>query len=87
MKKFVLMLLTAFFSFAQSVQVTKSQKSVGDNLKANNELIADVFIFPERIENFTIDSANNKVTLSLRNLSKNGKYLQNKGQIVLYDLN
>lgn len=90
MKKFVfffVMLLTAFFSFAQSVQVTKSQKSVGDNLKANNELIADVFIFPERIENFTIDSANNKVTLSLRNLSKNGKYLQNKGQIVLYDLN
>ena len=83
---FSVIILQSAFAFAQSVQVTKSQKSVGDNLNSHTEIIADVYVFPDRISFFEIDSTNNYATVGLRNFNKNGKTLQNKGKIVTYDL-
>lgn len=61
--------------------------SQGFNYAQNAEIQAIEYSFPERIDEFKIDTVSEIASILLRGLSKNGKYLNNTGTFVLYDLN
>lgn len=69
------------------VAQTKSEKIVGKNLINNSDIKATVYTFPERIYESYIDTTNNTMTLQLRGTSKNGKWMNNTGNVIFYDLN
>ena len=73
--------------YAQSeIQIPDKVIVNGKNYKTNNDIRAKEYVFPERIENSFIDTISNLLTVQLRGISKNGKYLNNSGNILLYDL-
>lgn len=78
--------LIAFQSTAQkNINVLTQSREVGKNLLTGEAVKANEFTFPERIQDFQIDTINNYLTIQLRRISKNGKYLKNKGHVVRYD--
>lgn len=79
--------IISLISFAQKeLLILTNERTIGKKIKTNNEIIAKEFIFPERIDNSYIDTLTNCLTVQLRGTSKNGKWLNNTGNIVLYDL-
>lgn len=73
--------------FSQSKLVSiENDKIFGKNFKTNSDIIGTNYLFSERIENSYIDTISNLLTLQLRGITKNGKYLQNSGNIALFDL-
>ena len=93
MKKFIILplfLLTLTISaIAQTsyVKVLSNEQVVGRNLITDREITALKYTFPVRIHEFETDSVNNRVTLQLRNLSRKGKFVDNEGKLVQFDLN
>jgi hypothetical protein len=91
MRKLVSLCFFSFIGltiFAQSeLTILNNEKVIGKNNLTNKDLVAKEFIFPERIHETNIDTVSNCITVQLRGTSKNGKWLNNKGNIVLYDLN
>lgn len=84
---FLLFSLVGLICFAQNdLQILSNEKTIGKNFKANNEIKAKEFIFPERIFHSYIDTTSNLLTIQLRGVKNNGKYYKNKGKLVLYDL-
>ncbi len=80
------LLLIAFQSLAQKeITVITNTKEVGKNLLTGEPVRANELTFPDRIHDFQIDTVNNYLTIQLRGLSKNGKWLENKGSVVRYD--
>ena len=72
---------------AQSeLSIQDGEKIIGKNLKTNKDILAKELLFPERIDHFQVDSTSGFLTVQLRGTSKNGKWLNNTGTIVLYDL-
>lgn len=69
------------------LSILSSQRAIGKNNLTGKEIIAKEFIFPERIHETYVDTLNGCITVQLRGLTKNGKYLKNTGNVVLYDLN
>lgn len=90
MKKYLIVVLLISNSlpfFAQSNVVSLNrEKIIGKNLKTNVDIKAREFIFSERIYNSYIDTISNLLTVQLRGTSKNGKWLNNTGNIILYNL-
>lgn len=84
-----LFLLMSIFSFGQKndIEVSILEKTMGHGLKDSSIIIqgTEVF-FPERIHEVFLDTTSNFLTVQLRGVSKNGKWLDNSGQIVQYDL-
>jgi hypothetical protein len=73
--------------FAQSeITILYNEKTIGKNNLTNKDIIAKEFIFPDRIHDTYLDTITNCITVQLRGTSKNGKWLNNKGNVVLYDL-
>jgi outer membrane protein assembly factor BamB len=73
--------------YAQSnLTITNSEKIIGKNYLTNKELKAKEYVFPQRIDHSFIDTTTNQLTVQLRGLSKNGKWLNNSGDLILYDL-
>ena len=72
-----LLFLISVESFSQSsnVLVLTNEKSIGKNLINRKQIEAKEYIFPERIENSYIDTTTGFLTVQLRGLSKNGKWL------------
>ncbi len=91
MKVIYLVLLTLFsihsFSQKNDFEVLSSEKVVGKNLFTSSEIKGVEYIFPNRIHEIYLDTTSGFLTVQLRKLSKNGKWLNNKGHILLYDLN
>jgi outer membrane protein assembly factor BamB len=58
----------------------------GKNYLTKNDIKAKQYIFPERIDNYYIDTTSNLLTVQLRGTSKNGKWLNSTGNVILYDL-
>lgn len=58
---------------------------IGDKLDGT-ELKAACYTFPERIQTFSVDSSLDSLYLHLRETTKNGKYLKNRGEIALYHI-
>jgi outer membrane protein assembly factor BamB len=89
--KYFIFLLTSVIQinncFAQKdviVDVTTNKKPVGIYLINQQPINAVEYTFPERIHDFKVDTLNSYLTIKLRGLSKNGKWLDNKGSIVRY---
>lgn len=82
----ILMFLICFQGFAQkNPEVPVNSREVGKNLLTGESIMAKEYTFPERIHDFQVDTVNNHITIQLRGLSKNGKWLDNKGKVVRYD--
>lgn len=91
MNKFYVFLLTlnsiASFSQISDFQLQIKKEKSGYNKVNNKEIEIELFELSERVESIYFDSISNYLTLKLRGLTKNGKYLNNVGKIVQYDLN
>jgi outer membrane protein assembly factor BamB len=82
----VLMFLSSFQGFAQkNPEVLVNSREAGKNLLTGKSIMAKEYTFPERIHDFQVDTVNDHITIQLRGLSKNGKWLDNKGKVVRYD--
>jgi hypothetical protein len=66
--------------------VTTNKKAIGNNLITQQALNAIEYTFTDRIHEFKVDTLNNYVTIKLRGLSKNGKWLDNTGSVVRYSI-
>ncbi len=83
---FSLIFLISLQGLAQKeTEVTSKPIEAGKNLLTAQPVPAMEYTFPERIHDFQLDTVNNHITIQLRGLSKNGKWLDNKGQVVRYD--
>lgn len=69
----------------KEITVLANFKEIGKNQITGEPVLANEYIFPERIHDFEIDTVNNYLTIQLRGFSKNGKWLNNKGYVVRYD--
>lgn len=91
MRRLISSFFLSFFSltiFAQSDLIIQNNvKVIGKNNLTNKDIVAKEFVFPDRIHETRIDTVSNYITIQLRGKSKNGKWLNNKGKIVLFDLN
>jgi hypothetical protein len=73
--------------FAQSeLTILHREKLIGKSYLTNKEILAREFIFPERIADTYIDTISSSITVQLRGTSRNGKWLNNSGDIILYNL-
>ena len=80
-------LLTIASVYPQSeLQISHTKKVIGKNLKTNSDIRATEYVFPERINDISVDTITNLLTVQLRGLTKNEKYLTKNGDILLYNL-
>lgn len=71
--------------FAQKeTKILSNKKEIGYNLLTKESIHATELTFPNRIHDFQFDSIDNSFTIKLRGLSKNGKWLDNKGSVIKY---
>lgn len=74
-------------SLAQTPSVKiNDNRIVGKNYSLQSEILANEFEFEKRINHSFVDSISGYATLELRKLSKNGKVLDLKGLIFVFDL-
>jgi hypothetical protein len=79
--------VSALTVVAQSeLPIQNGEKFIGKNLKTNKDILAKELLFPERIDHYQLDTTSGFLTVQLRGTSKNGKWLNSTGTIVLYDL-
>jgi len=85
---FLLLCLPGFAIFAQTPAITVIQKEIvsGKNLITNTDIPAREYVFPGWIGDYYLDTTTNLLTVQLRNMSKNGKLIRNKGKLILYDM-
>jgi len=83
---FCLVSITAFGQ-KNKLQVLSNEKIFGKNLLDSSEIKGFEYIFHDRIHEVFIDTTTGFLTAQLRGVSKNGKWLDNKGNIIQYDLN
>lgn len=90
MRRIVIIALFCLFGLTvfgqKGVNISYGDRVVGKNHLVNKDIVAKEALFPERIHDFYYDSVSNCLTVQLRGTSKNGKWLNNKGHIALYDL-
>ncbi len=79
-------LVSSIISAQSSLLILTNEKVIGKNFIANSDFLAREYNFPERIENSYIDTVTNLLTVQLRGITKNGKWLNSTGDMVLYDL-
>ena len=86
--KIYLTLIILCLTFLQSYPQPKgvNHKIIGRNHLTNHDIQAKEYIFQDRIYNLFIDSTSNMLTIQLRGTSKNGKWMNNTGDLILYDL-
>lgn len=82
------LLIFAMNSNAQknAINVLHNEKVIGKNLITKSDVKAIEHSFPERIFDYYLDTISGFLTIQLRGVSRNGKYLNNTGNIVQYDL-
>ena len=73
-------------STKSQMQVIAKEKVIGKNLRDNTSLTAIEYIFPQRIDYAFLDKESGFLTVELKGLTKNGKYVKATGDIVHYDL-
>ena len=81
-----LLITTIGFSQKNTIQVVSHEKIVGKSLIDDSAISGVAYTFPERINETFLDTTTVFLTVQLRGLSKNGKWLNNTGNIVQYDL-
>jgi outer membrane protein assembly factor BamB len=85
---FTLLVMVFVSSYGQSnsLIVLHNEKVIGKNLVLNDNIKAVEHLFPERIHDYYLDTISEYLTIQLRGVSRNGKYLNNAGDVVQYDL-
>lgn len=90
MRKIILgiLLLISITGFSQrnKIQVLTNEKIMGKSLVDGSAIKGVEYVFPNRIHETFFDTTTGFLTAQLRGLSKNGKWLDNKGNIVQYDI-
>jgi outer membrane protein assembly factor BamB len=91
MDKIILILAVIFLASPQAftqkeMTVLSNSMNIGKNLVTGEPVLANEYTLSERIHDFQIDTLNKYMTIQLRGLSKNGKWLDNMGYVVRYDL-
>jgi outer membrane protein assembly factor BamB len=84
---FLIAVSTCVFSQKNELPVLNKDKNLGKNLITNTEITGSEYVFPDRIHETYLDTVSGFLTVQIRGLSKNGKWLDNTGNILLYDLN
>ena len=86
---FVLLTVVSVNSYCQKTESTilTNQRVLGKNLVGGTDITGTEFIFPDRIQETYLDTTSGFLTAQLRGTSKNGKWLNSKGDILVYDLN
>lgn len=83
----IFILLAGLNIYAQSeIPVITSRKPIGKNHTTQHPIIAREIVFPEKIYHTYIDTLSNLITVQLRGTSRNGKWLDNTGKLIIYDL-
>ncbi|MDP4107461.1 MAG: PQQ-binding-like beta-propeller repeat protein, partial [Bacillota bacterium] len=67
-------------------QVLSNKIILGKSLIDSSDIKGIEYSFPERIHEMFLDTTTGLLTVQLRGLSKNGKWLNNNGNILQYDL-
>jgi len=85
---FGLLILVSTIGYSQKnqIQVQINEKEFGKSLIDNSVITGIEYVFPERINDAFLDTTTNFLTVQLRGVSKNGKWLNNRGNIVQYDI-
>lgn len=83
-----LLLLIKTSGYCQSTGETIEANTIviGTNEETQNDITAKEYTFNDRIDDIYLNKQSNNVTLQIRGTSKNGKWLDNNGAIVLFDL-
>jgi hypothetical protein len=96
LKKFATkpLLLVAFiilpaFAFGQKSEynILHNQTTFGKNLIDSSEIKGTEYTFPGLIYKAYVDTSTGYLTAQMRNISRNGKWYNSNGDIVLYDIN
>ena len=76
---FVILLLTADVGYCQKnqIQVLSNEKVLGKSLVDSIVFKGMEYVFPDRIHETFLDTTTGLLTVQLRGLSKNGKWLDN----------
>jgi outer membrane protein assembly factor BamB len=85
---FGLSLLITLTGFSQKnqIQVLSNEKILGKSLVDSSIIKGFEYVFSDRIHETFLDTTTGFLTAQLRGLSKNGKWLNNTGNIVQYDI-
>ena len=83
---FLLLTVTTAFSQKNVLQVQSAEKISGRNFIDNSDIKGFEVTFSDRIHKTFLDTATNFLTIQLRGVSKNGKWLNNTGNILQYDI-
>jgi hypothetical protein len=70
----------------KQINVDYREVKIGHNSLTNRDILANEYLFPDNIYNYKKDSINNTLALQIRSISKNGKWLSDEGDFVLYDI-
>jgi len=84
----VVLLFISSISFSQKnkFKVNTNKIVLGKNLITNSDIYGIKYNFSERIQKTYLDTISNFLTVQLRGISKNGKWLNNKGTVLQYNL-
>ncbi|MCL2434655.1 MAG: hypothetical protein FWD09_00780 [Lentimicrobiaceae bacterium] len=82
----LLLISTTAWSQKNELNVLYKEKVFGKNLMDGTDIKGVEFIFPERIDDCFLDPETNFLTVQLRGLSLDRKWLNNTGSILQYDL-
>jgi len=83
----VLLFITSIsFSQKNKFKVNTTNTILGKNLITNSDIYGIKYNFSERVHKTYLDTISDFLTVQLRGVSKNGKWLDNKGTILQYDL-
>jgi len=83
----IALLLVAIVSNAQSSNVLVKEKTIGSVTATQEEIKAKEYVFSERIYRSYVDTISNSMTVQLRELEDDGRWSNNEGKIIFYDLN
>jgi outer membrane protein assembly factor BamB len=82
----LLLITLPAFSQKNQIQVLSNEKIVGKNLIDGSDIKGIEYLFSERIHEIFLDTTTGFLTAQLRGLTKNGKWVNNNGNIVQYDI-
>lgn len=81
-----LLITTTAFCQKNQIRVLSNEKTLGKSLVNGSAINGVEYVFTDRIHETFLDTTTGFLTAQLRGLSKNGKWLNNTGQIVQYDI-
>jgi outer membrane protein assembly factor BamB len=77
---------TTAFCQTSGFQVLNEPKVLGKNHITGSDIVGTELIFPDRIDDFFVDTANHFLTTQLRGYKRGGERLKTAGNILQYDL-